>query len=307
MHRLVRFTFILLSACGAAVSELPDAPLLDDAADPVAIDAGDAPAPDAATARCDLAKPFAPPVVAVRLDSVFDEAALTLTRNERIALLGRENTGTPPSVILQVTRATQSAPFEPPTATPLAQVNDAPGTEHHPSITGDGLAVYFERRSGAATGIFVGVRIDLASPFSSGSAVTIDGVALTQASAPTISGDGQTLYWLDGATQLLMSATNTGGVAGFGPAIAASTVAVASPVLSDDRLTLLYGQAGQILTTTRFSTTDAFVPGVAIPEVNSTEADAPLYLTSDGCVLFLKSRRPGGAGGVDIWIAERPL
>ena len=33
--------------------------------------------------------------------------------------------------------------------------------------------------------------------------------------------------------------------------------------------------------------------------------DAPMSISADGCVLYLSSDRAGGAGGFDIWQAQR--
>jgi WD40-like Beta Propeller Repeat len=41
------------------------------------------------------------------------------------------------------------------------------------------------------------------------------------------------------------------------------------------------------------------------PVVNSTSNDAPSYLSSDGRILFFTSDRPGGFGGLDLYITTR--
>jgi hypothetical protein len=38
---------------------------------------------------------------------------------------------------------------------------------------------------------------------------------------------------------------------------------------------------------------------------NSAADDWPVFLTADGCLLYLASSRPGGLGGMDIWVAQR--
>ncbi|MEO8702739.1 MAG: hypothetical protein ABI867_22030 [Kofleriaceae bacterium] len=304
MHRLA-IAFLLLAACGAATQTSSDAGDLpdEDAAAPD-IDAAIVIPPDASTARCDPNKAFAAPVLAGRLASVFDDASLTLTRDERLALVGRESANA--TTILLATRSSATTAFAAPSATLPAPLNALPGTEHQPTITGDGLVVYFERR-GTEAGIFVGGRVDTASEFTAGPAVTIAGVALVDASAPRISGDGATLSWVDATTRLLMTAPKAGVIDSFGAATVASTMAVGSPAISADGLTLFYASAGEILVATRFDLVTPFSTGQLVPELNSTAQDAPLAISSDGCAVFLKSTRAGGAGGVDIYLAERPL
>jgi hypothetical protein len=89
-------------------------------------------------------------------------------------------------------------------------------------------------------------------------------------------------------------------------------------VLSLDRLTLFhapfsspgssspYEQFSDIMVSSRASPSDSFSPAVPVPNVNSPEQEWPLYLTEDGCQLYLASNRPGGVGGYDIWVARRP-
>ena len=39
----------------------------------------------------------------------------------------------------------------------------------------------------------------------------------------------------------------------------------------------------------------------------SPRQDAPNWLSPDGCVLYMESERPGGAGDIDLYRAQRPL
>jgi hypothetical protein len=47
------------------------------------------------------------------------------------------------------------------------------------------------------------------------------------------------------------------------------------------------------------------VPENLGPVVNSTSNDAPSYLSSDGRTLFFTSDRPGGFGGLDLYVTTR--
>jgi hypothetical protein len=226
-----------------------------------------------------------------------------MTRSERIALLSRENGNA--TVLLAAARSSSSAAFELPVEEVMAPLNNAPGTEHHPSTTADGLLVYFERRSPQTVAIFAAPRADITSAFTAGASVTVDGESLAGVVFPVISSDGETLYFVDTADARLHAAERGANALSFGASSVRSTMAVAHPVLSDDGLTLFYAASGDILVSTRTATTEAFAPGVAVDGINSLERDVPLAITADGCVLMLASARDGGVGGTDIYEAVR--
>ena len=55
----------------------------------------------------------------------------------------------------------------------------------------------------------------------------------------------------------------------------------------------------------RASSADSFESGVPLGDVNTTDVDRPLFVTSDDCELFLRSDRPGHPSTGDVWQARR--
>ncbi len=269
-----------------------------DAPDDVGIDA------PGMHARCDPAKPFGTPTHVEKVNSSLDEVAFSLTRDEKIAFVGR-------STILVAQRASTTVAFDVPDGGPTVAINGAVGTELGPSPVSDGLILYFHRQTPTDVGIFAATRADTSASFDAGMEVTVDGLSLTNALSPTISSDGQTLYWLDfNDFGKVFSATRNGGATRFVNRRAASTIAIGfDPVLSADELTMFYstGFAIDVLVSTRASKADMFGTGIPVANVNSAANDVPVALTNDGCVLYISSLRSGGIGGYDIWEAHRPL
>jgi len=83
--------------------------------------------------------------------------------------------------------------------------------------------------------------------------------------------------------------------------------------VTPDELTLFFmgrpGSTGSfdIYTATRAQKTDAFGTPTRVDAVSDgNSADAPTYITPDGCTLYFSTNRPGGPGQNDIWEATRP-
>jgi hypothetical protein len=121
-----------------------------------------------------------------------------------------------------------------------------------------------------------------------------------------VSRDGATMYWEDFATHRLMAAS--GGNNKFTTKRFESTMKVANIVISADELTLYFTDpSGALQVATRASTVDQFDASDSLAEVDSPDADIPVSVTDDGCILYLASARPGGFGGMDLWQAVKPL
>jgi len=289
---------LALAACGS-VAQTPDA-----GDGPVPDDAG----PDASTARCDPTKPFGAATLVPSLSTSGDEVSLAMSRDEKIAFLGRSISSTS-TTLLMATRASPSDPFgDAVGTTALAAINGADGTEYQAWPTADALVLYFHRQTSTEIGILAATRADVQSAFDAGSTVFVGGSGLTNALTAQISADGQTLYWLDFMEFKLHSAVRTGAPTQFGAASAASTLELYNPVLSSDELTLYYsnGVETDVLAATRATKSEPFGTGVPVGNVNSPQNDAPAFLTADGCILYLRSNRPGGTGGTDVYEARRP-
>jgi hypothetical protein len=294
-----------------AQNNVPDtsAPGTDASADTsTPLDAG-RPDTSAPTLRCDVAKTFGAPTFMATVSSAFDEASFSMTRDELTAFMHRENTGSPNTSLLQASRAAVGDPFGAPSEANLNVVNTLPGSEYSPTVSSDGLVLYFHRQTAGGIGVFVATRTAAGAPFANQSGVTVGGSALSDALSPHLSADGQTLYWLDFQTFKLRQAARGATPSIFGASREVTPADVYNPVLSADELTLYFsnGMSDEVLRATRASKTGSFGAGVRVDALSSMAKDAPLFLTADGCVMILKSTRPGGSGGTDLWMAQRPL
>jgi Tol biopolymer transport system component len=86
-----------------------------------------------------------------------------------------------------------------------------------------------------------------------------------------------------------------------------------APVLSADGKTLYFAAdqpsglgALDVWVATRSSRVDAFGAPHPVPEVSSTASDQPVWLSPDGCRLFVASGRNGMGRGFDFFVAPRP-
>lgn len=260
--------------------------------------------------RCSPTADFEEPTLVGGINSSLDEMSLTLTRDELTAFVVRYSQST--QTLLMATRNSRNDLFDiVSTAPELADLMAEEGLEYDPGVAADGLTLYFHRSTMTSAGLFVATRATSADRFSKGTTpITVDG-QVQDDSMPRISNDGDTFYWFEYAGQTPFrphSATRTTTAGTFTNARAATTFRTGSFAISSDELTLYYSdEAGNdIFRTTRASRTVPFQNGVPLGAVNSAQQDMPLFVSSDDCSLYLASRRTGGAGGLDIWMAQRP-
>lgn len=300
MVRIAAFAPWFLLACGS-VSSNPDVPP----------DGGDdaPPTTDAPPGgRCNPAAPFQAPTLVTAINTAFDETGLSLTRDELLAFVGRTIQGSD-QLLRMATRTSAGGDFSAATTDPmLAALNQEPGSEYGATTSADGLLLYFHRQAASVIGIEVATRTDARQPFAASQGVSVDGSALVDALTPHLSTDGQTLYWLDIATFRLHQARRGRLPSSFiGARDASSIDNVYNPVLSADETTLYWsnGMGDDILFSTRADRNGTFGAGAPLDGVNSAADDWPVFVTDDGCALYLASSRPGGLGGTDIWVARR--
>jgi hypothetical protein len=172
------------------------------------------------------------------------------------------------------TRATVSDPWDPPA--PLGSPINSPYTDDTPSISADGLTLYF---SSYRPGPDWQGTMDI---WKATRQTTDDKWAAPENLRPPI--NSSVLDW--------------------------------SPSISADELLLVFssdrpggiGKKGDLWMTRRSTTEDPWSePVILEPPVISSSVEATPSISNDGLLLFFQSNRPGGYGGeVDIWVAMRP-
>jgi serine/threonine protein kinase len=211
------------------------------------------------------------------------------------------------------------------TPTNLGPTVNSSALDSTPSISADGLSLYFSsKRSGEWADLWVTTRATVSDPWDPpvNLGPTINGAESDN--TPSISADGLALYfgsWRPGGlgTMDLWIATRQttddqwGAPTHLGPTINSSFIDW-SPSISFDGLDLFMhsdrpsSHGGDELWVARRKTTDDpwSEPVNLGPPVNSPSIEATPSISADGLLLFFQSDRPGGYGGpLDIWVARR--
>jgi len=212
------------------------------------------------------------------------------------------------------------------TPTNLGPTVNSWAPDYAPSISADGLSLYFSSaRSGEWADLWVTTRatvsdswdppVDLRSPINS---------SFTE-ETPSISADGRTLYFSSlrpggiDDMDLWKATRQTTDDEWTAPVNLGSTINRSSfdwsPSISEDELLLVFSSdwpdrtdKSDLWMTRRSTTDDPWSKPVNLgPPVNSPSVEATPSISADGLLLFFQSNRPGGYGGpaVDIWVARR--
>lgn len=266
---------------------------------------------------CDLKKPFGTPTVVPNVNTAANEWGARLSSDELTIYLHVgdyvDGGGVGGHDIWAATRADRQLPFGAPKLVPNVNTVDLEG---FPSVTGDGLLLYFSRNKSSQLvfDIWVASRAttvaDFASPALVGNVNTLGNQA-----GPLILPDGKTLYFHGGAAPNIYRASNSGSGFGAPQAIPAldSPASDINPVTNSSDLTLYFASdrtdptakgSHDIWVSQRASTNDPFPAPTNVQELNSSGYDAPEWLSSDGCTIYLSSNR--STGNADIFIATRP-
>jgi hypothetical protein len=226
------------------------------------------------------------------------------------------------------TRQSVNDPWGPPTN--LGATVNSPYTEAYPSLSSDGLTLYFSDlysgtlRPGGLGGadIWVTTRTShndaWTTPANLGAPINSSAMDLS----PTVSGDGLILVFASsragtsGPYDLWMSTRATvqdpwGSPVNLGANVNSSAGELECS-LSADGLVLFFasGRAGglsnyDLWMTTRKSREDPWAPTVNVGSVvNSTSTEGSPGVSADMRMLYFDSDRPGGLGGYDLWEAS---
>jgi hypothetical protein len=181
----------------------------------------------------------------------------------------------------------------------------------HPSVTGDGLTIYFDSLRSGMSHVYVAGRSSLQSTFGAPLVVApADSVGI--AGQPYILPNGNVLYFVAEVTpgngQIFRAQRSTGD---FGaPAAMAginSSFDEQTPTVTPDELTMFFAsrrtdgaaQGGwDIWTSRRTSTGVPFGAPTNVQELNSFEDEKPNWISPDGCRLYFDR-------GQGMYVAER--
>ena len=269
--------------------------------------------PDASA--CDPQKPFSTPVMIAELSSTAQDYSLAFTADERTVILASTRLDGGQQLFV-ASRANVGDPF--PAPVPLA-IPDA-NTATAPSLTPDGGLLFFELPTADAG-------FDLYSTTRLATADIAYDVPLPLAElntdanelAPAISADGNEVFFVSSRTgqQAIYRSTRT-AAGPFRPPALVNEIFLdggreIAPVLSADGTTLYFAAdstsglgALDIWVATRPSRVEVFGAPRPLPELSSTASDQPVWVSPDGCRLYLASGRGGPSRVFDFYVATKP-
>lgn len=186
-----------------------------------------------------------------------------------------------------------------------------------PSLSSDGLTLYFAESLDGVETIFEAKRRDRESVFEGAQQVT-GAVGEESNGTPAVSADGLTLYFhssVVGGDRNLWRATRASTDTAFEGATALTTLNSSQedhvPWVSADGSTLLFASqrpglgSSDLWVATRTDTRFDFGNLRLLGGVNGPTWDSRPVLTEDGRWLYFCSARVGGKGQLDIWTARR--
>jgi len=164
------------------------------------------------------------------------------------------------------TRKTTNDPWEAPVN--LGSTVNSGENDWEPSISADGLSLFFCSSDGHHLDLWVTTRVTTDEPWSTPVNLGPTVNSSTDDSGPSISADGLTLYFNSRRAS---------------------------------------GSDHDLYVTTRATKEDDWVTPVNLgTTVNSSVSDGPPSISADGQLLFFSFDRPGGVDGLDLWVTTRP-
>ena len=262
---------------------------------------------DARVPTCHGAAFGAPSYVAA-LNSQGHDVYLRFSSDELTAYFSRLGSAAPTQSFV-ATRGSITSPFSTPTALIITNNNSAEVTS--PTVTADGLTLYFTSSRTGTTGgldIWKSTRASTTADFAN-----IANVSELNSTAPEddvyVVPDGSAIYFSSARNNNVYSvwrAVKSG--TGFSPPVeilANPPSFISRVVVSPDELSMFYQIGNDIHETYRASTTEPFMQGPHLTALNSASADQPTWISPDGCRLYFQTDRPNGSGGLDFMVAVR--
>jgi hypothetical protein len=253
--------------------------------------------------KCGPDTVFDPPVLVDGVNVAVDNSsdAAQLSPDELTIYFGSNRPGDMAGWNLwTATRPALGLPFT--GVTPLSQVNSS-ADEDGPSVTADGLNLYYCKGAGVNTGpynIYRSTRASTAVAFGPAALVPNVNISGTVNGMVYVVPDGSALYQVstvDAAGQEIYRAQAAAG-GGFDPPVHLSELGSSAdesdPVVTADELTIYFGStrgngAGgiDIWTASRTSTAQPFGTPRNVSELNTSANDAPSWISPDGCRLYI--------------------
>jgi len=266
---------------------------------------------------CDLSRPFDPPTPVRDLQSRpgTQDQTPRLSYDELTLYFSSSREGT--KVIYSATRRLRTDPFSMPTLIPNLVGNDIDQT---PTVTADGLTMYFESDRTHRFALLQSTRRDTSSAWSLPTPVNSISApdAVIDDGGPSISPDGKVMYFhssRSGSLEIFRTELSGGQ---FGPAFRVQGISTpyqeARPVVSEDELTLFFassrpdgGAKGDydIWMAKRKSKDVPFEAPVNLSDLNSSGFDSPGWLSADQCDFYFDNS--GDPEGLRTYVAHRPL
>jgi Tol biopolymer transport system component len=181
-----------------------------------------------------------------------------------------------------------------------------------PSVSADGLTLYFDSQRSGINHLYVTRRADRASAFGAPSEITELDNAQGEFNATTTA-DEREIFFDSKITGVycLYTATRADAQSKWGaPSRLDQTCATtesAGPSVSPDGLTLYYVThssgtfEGTLVVTTRAQRTDAFAAGAPIAELDAGQPKGYPAISPDGLTMYFESGSP-----LDLWVTSRP-
>jgi Tol biopolymer transport system component len=316
---VVALSLVAASACALIVplddlgggSDAGDASV-DAPADVIATDASDG-ATDAGVS-CDPTKPFTTFKPITELETAGNDDHMTLSPDElQIWYSSDRASDAGLRDIFHATRASRTAAFGAPAiVSELSTVRD----DSQPSITADLLTIALATQvNGTQWDVFVSTRGDAGSPF--GTLATVPPVNTGSTDwMPTFTSDRSVLYFVTNRSgNYDIWSWPYGSATPPAPVTELDTTGDEErPCPSADQLWMYWASSRSDLGTKGFldvfvahraSTSDPFGSLAQVKELESAQDDNPDWLSPDLCRIYVHSARTGGAGGDDLYVAER--
>lgn len=273
---------------------------------------GDADLQDAdAASRCDPTLALGAPVLLPELSSTAADTSLRLSPDELTAYFSSNRGGK--WRIYVASRATRNAPFGVPGVLPnISDVND---DDFSPTVTGDGLTIYYEHATilGQGRQILASTRPNASALFPKPVAVDELNTALHE-KQPFVVPDGGAVFFTRQATvdgglsSALFMGTRSSGTGAFLTPVQVDvalgvSARVFSPVWSPGALFFSSDVAGPEGKLQIYERRGAGAPSLLAGLTGAGVEDAPTWLSPDTCVLYMQSDR---AGSLDFYVATRP-